>query len=258
MLSGKQVLSIAVIVATLSGCGGSSDVLDDLNLHRQKWEQLNVANYQFQSQTSCFCTPEAVAPRNVLVENNQVVSLMVLDSTMALKQDDFQSRTIDQLFSLIALEESRAETLIVEYHSQMGYPTLISVDGSNQVADDEYTIQINGLQLARDTACTEEARPGMVVNLLDAASKELINCSAEITVSEDDFIATFVNDGQACDNNAGMNMVTERSGFYQLTAVRPGYETVELSNIGVARDLCHVATQSVLVEMRALPADVQR
>ena len=50
------------------------------------------------------------------------------------------------LFAVVADAIERAEVLHVEYDGDLGYPRVISVDYSKQVADDEFAIRVDGLR----------------------------------------------------------------------------------------------------------------
>lgn len=252
MLKTKFLLVPSLLISTfsLSGCGGDDNhQLEQLSQNRQVWESLNADFYQYTSALSCFCLEDALAPQNVLVRNNQVQSLMVLETGKALNPDNFGTRTIDQLFSLIALEESRAESLTVEYHPTMGYPTLISVDGDAQIADDEYSLRVRDLQLGSDENCTTQVFPGLAVNIIDNETQSPINCDVQITAQLDDFAEVVNNDAGNCDDEHSIEMLYELDGFYSVEIIKPGYEAVDLSNVGIARDLCHVVTNNLTVEM---------
>lgn len=112
----NHTLSLMTIsLLAISGCSSDSEVLDTLYENREKWESLNVADYQFNYRNSCFCSTDFVAPRLVVVNDDQITSVSSIESRVALDTAIFETQSISQLFERIALEESRAEQLIVEY-----------------------------------------------------------------------------------------------------------------------------------------------
>ena len=249
----KTLMILSVSLPIVYGCNDedSNSILTNLQKNQAKWESLNSSGYEYQYQKSCFCEDSATAPRNVLVTDNQVVSLANKMTTEALRLDAYPTQTVDGLFDLIRLEESRVETLLVEYDDETGYPTMISVDPNLQIADDEYTINNSLLQLAQNTACTDDVRPGVQINVVDQSTQSPINCGLVITAEEGEFSETVETDSTSCDNTTAVNMVYERQGFYTLTISKQGYQDTVIDEVGVADGLCHVFTRDLTVAMIA-------
>ncbi|MFZ8200254.1 DUF6174 domain-containing protein [Alteromonas portus] len=248
------ILRIAATVsatALLLGCGGSdsNDTLDDLNANRAKWENGNIDNYQFEYQVSCFCTEETILPRLVLVEDGQVTSQTIIEGNTALPLDDATTESIDSLFQLIALEESRAESLSVKYDPELGYPTEIKVDINEQIADDEYTLTISNLVAEGDVACTATVEDGLLLSVTDKTTQMPIACGVTATVTEEAYSETVVVDDTDCADDDLIAMLEERPGFYSLTVQKQGYQDYLVDNLGIGKDLCHVLTREFNVEL---------
>jgi hypothetical protein len=243
----------ATITATtlLLGCGGSdsNDLLDDLNANRAKWESANIDNYQFEYQISCFCTEETTLPRLVLVEDGQVAYQTIIEGNVALPRDDAYTETIDSLFQLIALEESRAESLTVKYDPELGYPTEISVDINEQTADDEYTLTISDLVAEGDVACTATVEDGLLLSVTDQTTQMPIACGVTATAMEEAYSETVMVDDTDCVDDDLIAMLEERPGFYSLTVQKQGYQDYQVDNVGIGKDLCHVLTREFNVEL---------
>ena len=237
--------------ALLLGCGGSdsNDTLDDLNANRAKWENGNIDNYQFEYQVSCFCTEETILPRLVLVEDGQVTSQTIVEGNIALPLDDATTESIDSLFQLIALEESRAESLSVKYDPELGYPTEISVDINEQIADDEYTLTISNLVAEGDVACTATVEDGLLLSVTDKTTQMPIACGVTATVTEEAYSETVEIDDTDCADDDLIAMLEERPGFYSLTVQKQGYQDYLVDNVGIGKDLCHVLTREFNVEL---------
>ena len=243
----------ATITATtlLLGCGGSdsNDLLDDLNANRAKWESANIDNYQFEYQISCFCTEETTLPRLVLVEDGQVAYQTIIEGNVALPRDDAYTETIDSLFQLIALEESRAESLTVKYDPELGYPTEISVDINEQTADDEYTLTISDLVDEGGVACTATVEDGLLLSVTDQTTQMPIACGVTATAMGEAYSETVMVDATDCVDDDLIAMLEERPGFYSLTVQKQGYQDYQVDNVGIGKDLCHVLTREFNVEL---------
>jgi len=248
------ILRIAATISAttlLLGCGGSdsNDVLDDLNANRTKWESANIDNYQFEYQISCFCTEETILPRLVLVESSQVTSQTIIEGNIALPLDDAYTESIDSLYQLISLEESRAESLSVKYDPELGYPTEIKVDINEQTADDEYTLTISNLIAAGDVACTATVEDGLLLSVTDQTTQMPSACGVTATAIEGAFSETVIVDETDCAEDDLIAMLEERPGFYTLTVKKQGYQDYQVDNIGIGKDLCHVLTREFNVEL---------
>lgn len=239
----------ATIASTflLFACNGdSNNTLEELNANRAKWESANIDNYQFDYNISCFCLDDVTRPRLVVVNANQVVSQTIKANNAALPLDTIKSETIAGLFERIALEESRAESLSVEYHPELGYPTRIQVDGNAQMADDEYTIEVGNVLGADDFACTTSIESGLIVTIVDQSTNAPIACDATVTATEEDYAETASGE---CDGSNAVTMLDERPGFYSITVEKAGYETFQVSDYGIGKDLCHVLPRELEVEL---------
>jgi hypothetical protein len=253
----KNAINFIVLAALLPlviscGDGNSNQILRDLRTNQAKWESLNVSDYQYEYKESCFCPTSVVAPRTVLVNANEVVSITRTDNAEGLRPSQYQTLTVDELFDRIRLEESRAESLIVEYDPVMGYPTLISVDGNFQIADDEYTISTGQLLLGQDTPCTQDFRPGLRLNVIDQADQSPMNCGLVATAEEGGFTEVVETNPTDCNDQMEISMLGERAGFYTLTVEKAGYQTQVVEDLGIGKDLCHVITREVTLELTSL------
>ncbi|WP_421132160.1 DUF6174 domain-containing protein [Alteromonas sp. A079] len=238
---------ILATTLTLFACNSDSDnILDDLNANRAKWESANIDTYQFDYSISCFCLDDVTRPRLVVVNANQVESQTIIENNTALSLDNVDSETVATLFDRIALEESRAESLTVSYHPQLGYPTRIQVDGNAQTADDEYTIEVSNVVAEDDIACTASVESGLIVSVTDQITEEPIACNATVTATEEDFNETAMG---TCGESEAITMLDERPGFYSITIEKAGYQTFQVNDYGIGKDLCHVLPRELNVEL---------
>ncbi|APE02251.1 hypothetical protein BM526_10560 [Alteromonas mediterranea] len=251
MKSFVRFATTLIATTLLFGCGGSdsSNTLDELNKNRAKWENANIDSYQFEFRVVCFCLEDITLPRVVLVEGNQVVSQTIIESHVALPLDSANTESIDSLFDLIALEESRAESISVEYDEEFGFPTKIDVDINEQTADDEYILYVSNVISAEDVSCTTTVESGLVLSITDQSTQMPAACGVTVTTTEEAYTESVTNDEAACEDSEAISMLQERPGFYTLTVEKPGYQDYLMEGLGIGSDLCHVLTREVNVEL---------
>lgn len=184
-----------------------------------------------------------------MVEDGQVTSQTIIEGNIALPLDDATTESIDSLFQLIALEESRAESLSVKYDPELGYPTEISVDINEQIADDEYTLTISNLVAESDVACTATVEDSLLLSVTDQAMQMPIACGVTATAMEEAYSETVMVDDTDCADDSLIAMLDERPGFYTLSVQKQGYQDYLVDNIGIGKDLCHVLTREFNVEL---------
>jgi inosine/xanthosine triphosphate pyrophosphatase family protein len=153
------------------------------------------------------------------------------------------------MFQLIALEESRAESLTVKYDPELGYPTEISVDINEQTADDEYTLTISDLVDEGGVACTATVEDGLLLSVTDQTTQMPIACGVTATAMEEAYSETVMVDDTDCVDDDLIAMLEERPGFYSLTVQKQGYQDYQVDNVGIGKDLCHVLTREFNVEL---------
>ncbi|MCV6605586.1 MAG: DUF6174 domain-containing protein [Porticoccaceae bacterium] len=135
-------------VLLLAGCGAAQpDVQVSSLTPQQQWQALNLGNYDYEVQRSCFCAAEYVRPMQVSVRGGEVETAVYTDDASAVSAEVLKSlRTIDQWFSYIKKGRDRPfARLDVEYHSEQGYPTRIEADVDERMADDEQQLVLKNL-----------------------------------------------------------------------------------------------------------------
>ena len=246
-------IRLAALVAAsnlLTACElDSNNILGNLNKNRAKWENANIDTYQFEYSKSCNCMLEDTLPRLVVVNAGQVVSQTIIESHVALPLDQVSTESIAGLFERIALEESRAKSVTVEYDPELGYPTKIKVDISKRIADDEYTVYVSNVVNSEDVACTTEVLSGLNISIVDSSTQNAAACGVTVTATEGDFSESVYNTDVGCDDSALISMLDERPGFYTLTFEKSGYQAYQIDNVGIGQDLCHVLPRQLDVEL---------
>lgn len=83
----------------------------------------------------------------VQVVQGKVTSAFYLDRQDEITQDQLDYiETIDAMFDLIDERQGNSYVFEVEY-SDSGYPTSITLDGSEQIADDELWLEVTDLHV---------------------------------------------------------------------------------------------------------------
>ena len=140
------VFSLFILV-TLSACNSDSNLEQKrLNQALSKWQSYDLESYQITSRVSCFCanTDEV----RLIVENGEIQEAYYTDSGDYLTATELSyQKTVEEHFNLIqtAILGDVAQ-LRIEYDETYGYPTVISVDYDEQVADDEFVYYLSNLQ----------------------------------------------------------------------------------------------------------------
>jgi hypothetical protein len=81
------------------------------------------------------------------VRNNQITNVISLEDNQPVPENLWQLfSTVEELFQTVEAFETRNPFKSgVAYDPQYGYPTVVSADYSEEVADDEFAITTSGL-----------------------------------------------------------------------------------------------------------------
>lgn len=135
-------LASVVLLSLFIGCGDSTGPLS-LTLNRARWEKQDLHDYLYTGRRVCFC-PEAGQDVYVQVLADTVFSARVVGTAVELPKGQWQ--TVDQLFDFAQRSYRREyESVKVEYHPELGYPTLISLSCSADIPDCGLTIEVKNL-----------------------------------------------------------------------------------------------------------------
>jgi hypothetical protein len=136
-------LAPVVLLSLFVGCNESTAPIS-LTLNRARWEKQNLHEYLYTGRKGCFC-PDAGQEVYVLVLADTVFSARVVATGVELPRD--QWLTVDQLFDLAqrSFRENNYETVKVEYHPKLAYPTLIDLSCSDTILDCGWRIEIKNL-----------------------------------------------------------------------------------------------------------------
>lgn len=109
----------------------------DLLAAETQWHQQKPSRYSYTLQRSCFCSPEFTKPIKIEVNGNSVSKATVDGLPLPLERRA-DALTVEGLFNVVrkALDD-KVERLDVRYDPTTGMPLSISIDRSQQIADEE-------------------------------------------------------------------------------------------------------------------------
>lgn len=147
----------ATLPITLAACQSSpfEPERDRLEDARDRWRSLELSDYRFVYEASCFCGPTATQPVEIEVVGGEVVSITSVETgeptVPAAPGDPFEVLTVEGLFDFLAdaLRQEPA-SFDVTYHPGLGHPTSASIDFDVRVADEEFAFEVRELSVIED------------------------------------------------------------------------------------------------------------
>lgn len=114
----------------------------ELNAAIALWNSKDVNHYEVRQQLSCFCTPNSTHPVGFEVKDDMVVtgSLEDLNDTdkIPASQLTVTPMTVEDAFALIQdAIDRQADSINVTYNATYGFPTVMNLDYSMMMADEE-------------------------------------------------------------------------------------------------------------------------
>ena len=144
----KKIL-LLVLSLILAACSTASEY--DQNL--KKWQDADVAHYQFDLFIGCFCPFRDMMPLTIEVQNGEVVSITQQDGTVVTENDPsytyfVEVATVDRLFEeLNSSLNGGADEVLVTYDATYGFPVTISIDQIKEAIDDEIAYQVANFEV---------------------------------------------------------------------------------------------------------------
>lgn len=132
----------ALALFALAGC----DTLTGTQSDHALWNALEIKNYDFVYQVSCFCGNLGPNPARLSVRGGAVVKVQTEDGSVfsGMVPPPSSYPTIDSLFVILENAEKKfPNRLTVRFDPTYHYPTMISIDPIKNAVDDEiaYTIK---------------------------------------------------------------------------------------------------------------------
>lgn len=117
----------------------------ELKEQRELWESMGVTDYTYELTYHCFCVTTTTVPVLVTVVDGEVVSAVYAESFGDISEgdpvpDDYEARTIDELFDLAREALREADAVEITYDATWGFPSVIDIDYIQDAIDDELTV----------------------------------------------------------------------------------------------------------------------
>lgn len=140
-----EALSAVQEAAKTNGLKKDLKALAALDAAEALWKQKRPEHYAYQLQPSCFCPPEYTQPIEIRVLKGVIQQADLVASKKALPPErKGDAKTIEQLFKMIRDAINRpAASVKVTYDPNYGFPSSISIDLDQMIADEEvyYTVK---------------------------------------------------------------------------------------------------------------------
>ncbi len=104
-----------------------------------RWQAYGLTSYVIEQQSECFCILGGEKCK-VYVRDNMIVDVIKeSDGQSVLAQVPQRYKTVEELFALArSLNPDSVASLVIQYDERFGFPTIIAVDRSFQMADEEF------------------------------------------------------------------------------------------------------------------------
>lgn len=146
----RRAFPRAAALAVLVFAGACSDPLgaerDHYSTARGRWERAGIEDYVFDYQHLCFCGPEELRLVTITVRAGEVASVAYVDTGQPTERPLADFPTVDDLFEVIRDAIHRdAFSIAATYDEELGYPTGVSIDYRENVADEEMGFVVSAL-----------------------------------------------------------------------------------------------------------------
>ena len=124
----------------LYGCTDEPDSLRrELQTNRELWDSHSILDYSYEFKRSCFCQGEITAPVIIHVQNMSIIAVSEVSKDESVDAARWvYYLTVEELFDEIdaALDKDVYE-IVVDYDSELGYPSSINIDFDKSTIDEE-------------------------------------------------------------------------------------------------------------------------
>ena len=142
-----SALRIAAVSATLACTSATAPQETDLAIARQRWLLSSVQSYDYTIYRSCECPLEWRQGITISVSNGVVTRRTNVTTGAPASESATGFTTIDALFDIVAKAIAQhADLVIASYDPITGVPLHIAIDGSVQIADDEYALTVDNFR----------------------------------------------------------------------------------------------------------------
>ena len=150
-------LSYLCVPVTVCLLGSSCDVvdpdgrLDELESHREQWQQADIQHYRMDFRASCFCALEFTELVTVEIMQDNIQSVTVVSTGLPIENMSIDAwLTVTELFAAVeqAILED-AHELQVTYDLELGYPEFVFIDREEMIIDEEMGYQVFDLEVVQ-------------------------------------------------------------------------------------------------------------
>lgn len=146
-------LPIAFAFVAFAACTGGTAIPEqtpeeiELEGARTMFHQNMSNNYSFHWRQSCECSPDATAEMLITVTNGAISDAIYVQTEQPVPANIRATLlTIDGVFDKIqdAIDED-AHMITVQYDTELGFPSSVAVDYSEQIADEELSLILSNV-----------------------------------------------------------------------------------------------------------------
>ena len=147
--------NIILIVMTLilAGCaamGSAQGSQSEIEQNKEKWQDAGISHYRYHLFISCFCVFVENMPLVIEVQDGKVVSMEYQNGNEidpSLLELFEKYATIDRVFAEVeAGLNGAADNVVVKYDPTYGFPSEVTLDFEEQVADDEIYLTLSNFE----------------------------------------------------------------------------------------------------------------
>ena len=137
----KTLAALALIF--LAGC----EAITGTQPEKALWDALDIQNYDFVYEESCFCAFTAPNPVTLSVRDGAVTAATPVGSFLGTMPPLNSFPTIDSVFAILERAQKNSPGgVTVEFDPTYHYPTRIAVDPIKNAVDDEVTYTVGSFK----------------------------------------------------------------------------------------------------------------
>jgi hypothetical protein len=144
---GLKRIGTLTLLGTATACGildPDDGARSDLEVARERWEQVRPQSYSMVLTRMCFCAPEGIGPVRIQVVGTTATERVYVDSGEPVPENLAPHfPTVDGLFDVLLDAMARdAHQIQVTYDGDTGIPADLWIDYEANVADEELGYQV--------------------------------------------------------------------------------------------------------------------
>lgn len=145
----SKTMAVIAVALLATACASDDPNASERAVALERWSSGQHTAYTFTWQEGCFCEEQVTNPIRIAVRDNAIATATyAADGTAVPEYVRTRLRTIDGVFDWIDDLVDSADELAVTYHSELGYPTSVTVDRYKNAADDETQLSISNVVMS--------------------------------------------------------------------------------------------------------------